>query len=126
MIASSITIGAIFFADLDSEHHVLVDGVACRGSTAAPVGDGPYPSVLVLHDWTGVGDFATRVVGAFERVVSAPRVDAARTAAIGCCFGGTAALLLARTGAAVAAVTSFHVILQPGLGGDAAAITAKV
>ena len=155
-------------ADVDYE----VDGVACRGFTAAPVGDGPYPSVLVLHDWTGVGDyvqmrcemlarlgylafagdvygaetrpsqaeaagvaggyyadpelFATRVVGAFEAMVAAPRVDPARTAAIGYCFGGTAALLLARTGADVAAVSSFHGVLQPGLGGDASAITAKV
>ena len=155
-------------AEVDYE----VDGVACRGFTAAPAGDGPFPAVLVLHDWTGVGDymrmrcemlarlgylalagdvygadvrpgqseaagvaggyyadpalFATRVVGAFEQMVSDPRVDAARTAAIGYCFGGTAALLLARTGADVAAVTSFHGALQPGLGGDASAITAKV
>ena len=148
-----------------------VDGVACRGFTAAPVGDGPHPSVLVLHDWTGVGDyvqmrcemlarlgylafagdvygadvrpdqseaagvaggyygdpalFATRVVGAFEAMLADPRVDAVRTAAVGYCFGGSAALLLARTGADVAAVTSFHGILRPDLG-EASEITAKV
>ena len=155
-------------AEVDYE----VDGVACRGFTAAPAGDGPFPAVLVLHDWTGVGDyvrmrcemlarlgyvafagdvygaevrpgqaeaagvaggyyadpalFATRVVGAFEQMVSDPRADPARTAAIGYCFGGAAALLLARTGADVAAVTSFHGGLQAGFGGDASAITAKL
>ena len=155
-------------ADVDYE----VDGTACRGFTAAPDGDGPFPAVLVLHDWLGVGDyvkmrcemlarlgylafagdvygaevrpsqaeasgvaggyyadpalFATRVVGAFEAMRADPRADAARTAAIGYCLGGAAALLLARTGADVAAVTSFHGGLRPGLGGEASAVTAKV
>jgi dienelactone hydrolase len=41
-----------------------------------------------------------------------PRVDASRTAAFGYCFGGTMALELGRSGAALRAIVGFH----PGLG----------
>jgi len=41
-----------------------------------------------------------------------PRVDAARTAAFGYCFGGTMALELGRSGADLRAIVGFH----PGLG----------
>ena len=50
----------------------------------------------------------TRVKAAHDRLLAHPLVDAARTAAIGFCFGGTTALELARSGANVAGVVSFH------------------
>lgn len=50
-----------------------------------------------------------------------PRTDAARTAAIGFCFGGTVALELARGGADIGCAVSFHGGLsspKPAKGGD--------
>ncbi|GLC25750.1 dienelactone hydrolase family protein [Roseisolibacter agri] len=49
-----------------------------------------------------------RAGGALAALVARPEVDAARTAAIGFCFGGTMALELARDGAALLAVVGFH------------------
>lgn len=160
--------GGVVTADVDYD----VDGTACRGFVAAPAGDGPFPAVLVLHDWLGVGDyvqmrcemlarlgylalagdvygadvrpsqaeapqvagsyygdlplFRTRITGAYQQVLSDPRTDAGRTAAIGYCFGGSAALQLARTSTDVRAVTSFHGSLTPGEDGEAGGITAAL
>jgi dienelactone hydrolase len=50
----------------------------------------------------------SRLEAAWRRLVSEPGVDAARTAAMGHCFGGLAALELARSGADVRAVVSLH------------------
>ena len=52
--------------------------------------------------------------------------DAQRIAAIGYCFGGTTALELARSGAAVAGVVSFHGGLNTPNVGDARQIKTKV
>jgi dienelactone hydrolase len=49
-----------------------------------------------------------RLADALGCMVSLSGVDAARLAAIGFCFGGLAALELARSGAAMRAVVSFH------------------
>ncbi len=49
-----------------------------------------------------------RVRAGYERMIADPSVDASRTAVIGYCFGGSAALEFARTGAAVRGVASFH------------------
>ncbi len=59
-----------------------------------------------------------RVTGALARLAAHSRVDPARLAAIGHCFGGLAALELARTGADVRAVVSYH-------GGLAARVPAR-
>jgi dienelactone hydrolase len=53
-------------------------------------------------------------------------VDGARLAAIGYCFGGTAALELARSGALVAGVVTFHGGLGSPTPADARNIKAKV
>ena len=45
---------------------------------------------------------------ALDRLVASGRVDPSAVAAIGYCFGGTAALELARSGAPLAATVSFH------------------
>jgi dienelactone hydrolase len=55
-----------------------------------------------------------------------PEVDAARTAAIGFCFGGLSVLDLARTGADVAGVVSLHGIFAPPGNTDSNRIKAKV
>src|SRR5687767_674197 len=49
-----------------------------------------------------------RTVTWFEAAASRADVDPARIAAIGYCFGGLCALELARSGAAVKAVVSYH------------------
>lgn len=48
-----------------------------------------------------------------------PRVDSARVAAIGYCFGGTMSLELGRSGAALAAIVGFHAGLATDRPGDA-------
>ena len=68
-----------------------------------------------------------RAAGGLRALTARSEVDAGRVAAIGFCFGGTMALELARSGAALAAVAGFH----SGLGtaapkADAKAIKARV
>jgi dienelactone hydrolase len=50
----------------------------------------------------------TRAKAALDKLVATGKVDAAKTASIGYCFGGTAALELARSGAPLAGTVSFH------------------
>ncbi len=52
--------------------------------------------------------FRRRVNAALDQLKKQPQVDATRTAALGYCFGGTAVLELARSGADVDGVISFH------------------
>ncbi len=56
-----------------------------------------------------------RAQGGLEALTARAEADAGRVAAIGFCFGGTMALELARSGAALAAVVGFH----SGLGSEA-------
>lgn len=65
-----------------------------------------------------------RVAAGFDALMVASGVDASHSAAIGFCFGGFAALELARAGANVAAVGSFHGLLttaRPAKRGDISA-----
>ncbi len=50
----------------------------------------------------------SRARAAFDTLAKNPRVDASKVFAIGYCFGGTTVLELARSGAPVAGVVSFH------------------
>ena len=55
-----------------------------------------------------------------------PHVDRSRLAAIGYCFGGAAAVELARDGAPLAAIAGFHAGILPGTAADNEAIRARV
>ncbi len=67
-----------------------------------------------------------RVNAGLAALVAQPKVDATRTAAIGYCFGGTTVLELARSGAAVTGVVSFHGGLDSPTPADGQHIRAKV
>lgn len=67
-----------------------------------------------------------RAAAALEVLRKDPHVDPARTAAIGYCFGGGTVLELARSGADLSAVVSFHGNLDTPNPADARNIKAKV
>jgi dienelactone hydrolase len=70
----------------------------------------------------------TRIIAAagLDVLLTQPRVDRSRVAAIGYCFGGTLVLELARTGAHLAAIVGFHPGLTTARPNDSANITGKV
>ena len=67
-----------------------------------------------------------RAAAGLEKLASFPQVDPARLAAIGYCFGGTAALELARSGADLAGTVSFHGGLDTPVPADALKIRGRV
>jgi dienelactone hydrolase len=67
-----------------------------------------------------------RAQSALSALLALPRIDGARVAAIGYCFGGTVALELARSGADIKAVIGFHAGLATARPQDAKNIRAKV
>jgi len=67
-----------------------------------------------------------RAQAALDTLRLIPRVDVGRIAAIGYCFGGGVALELARSGANIAGVVSFHGTLDTPRPEDAKLIKAKV
>jgi dienelactone hydrolase len=66
------------------------------------------------------------LAAALDRFSAEQGVDTGRLAAIGYCFGGSSALQLARMGADLRAVVSFHGGLSTGPEGEAEAIKAKL
>lgn len=68
----------------------------------------------------------SRMNAALAQLRNTPRVDSARIAAIGYCFGGMAVLELARSGADIAGVVSFHGSLDTPNPADAKSIRGKV
>jgi len=134
---------------------------------------GKRPGVLVVHEWTGLGDYAKkraeqlaglgyvafavdiygkgvrpdnpkdagaeaskykndrallrrRMAAGLVELEKSPLVDPTRVAAIGYCFGGMAVLELARSGADLAGVVSFHGALDSPTPEDARNIKCKV
>jgi dienelactone hydrolase len=75
-------------------------GIRAKDATEAGQLAGKYKGDLPL--------LRSRARAAFDTLAKDGRVDAARIFAIGYCFGGTAALELARSGAPLAGVVSFH------------------
>lgn len=67
-----------------------------------------------------------RVLAGLEALKALPQVDAARIGAIGFCFGGQCVLELARSGADVRAVVSFHGLLKTREPAQPGAVKAKV
>lgn len=67
-----------------------------------------------------------RAEGGLNALIARAEVDAARTGAVGFCFGGTMALELARGGADVRGVVGFHSGLQASRPQDAGNIRGKV
>lgn len=72
------------------------------------------------------GLLRARAEAGLRRLKEHPLVDAGRLAAIGYCFGGTTVLELARSGAALDGVVSFHGGLATPLPAQAGALKAKV
>ncbi|MHA7984336.1 dienelactone hydrolase family protein [Rathayibacter sp. CAU 1779] len=73
-----------------------------------------------------LGLMRARVQAAYETLAELPQVDESRIVVIGYCFGGTAALEFARTGADIRGVVSFHGRLLTHDPSDADAIRGKV
>lgn len=67
-----------------------------------------------------------RVRAALDKLASVPQVDTARMASMGYCMGGGLSLELARSGAPVRGVVSFHGALQTGAPAVAGQVKAKV
>lgn len=67
-----------------------------------------------------------RAKAALETLKKQPNVDASKIGAIGYCFGGTCSLELARSGADLKAIVSFHGNLKTKTPEDAKNIKAKV
>jgi dienelactone hydrolase len=133
----------------------------------------PRPGVLVVHEWTGLGDYVKmradnlaalgyvafaadiygkgirpsspqqaanqaglykknpklmrqRVAAGLDVLRRQPQCDSRRVAAIGYCFGGTCVLELARSGADVAGIVTFHGGLATSTPADAKNIRGKV
>ena len=63
---------------------------------------------------------------ALDALLAQPMVDRRRIGAIGFCFGGTTCLELARTGASLGAIATFHSGLTVGLPEDAGRLRSKV
>jgi dienelactone hydrolase len=67
-----------------------------------------------------------RATAALKVLQSQPQVDPDKVAAIGYCFGGTTALVLAESGAPLKAVATFHAALPPTTEADAKNIKARL
>jgi dienelactone hydrolase len=96
-----------------------------------------YGKGIVTDDPNQAGQLSNKVKGdldlmraraaaALDQLKSDPRVDPKRIAAIGYCFGGTVALELARSGADLAGVVSFHGGLDTSRPEDAKNIKGKI
>lgn len=75
-------------------------GVKAKNSEEAMKLSGPF--------YQDPGLFRTRAQAALAELLKQPGVDASRVGAMGFCFGGTAVLELARSGADLAGVVTFH------------------
>jgi dienelactone hydrolase len=82
------------------------------------------PSIRALY--ADRAAWRARAQAALDLLLAQAGVDPRRLAAIGFCFGGSTALELARSGAPLAAITTFHASLLPQLPEDAGRVRARV
>jgi len=75
---------------------------------------------------TDPAKFRQRARVALDKLASLPQVDSSRLAAIGYCMGGTFSLELARDGAPLSGVVSFHGGLETQRPAEAGQVKAKV
>ena len=71
-------------------------------------------------------EWRARLACGLAALAAQPHVDSSKLAAIGFCFGGTSAIELARSGAAVKAIVGFHSGLGSGVPADSEHIVASV
>lgn len=102
---------------------VLVADLYGNGATARDI---PHARELMGQLRSDISRWRARAGAAREVLARQGNVDAKRIAAIGYCFGGTTALELARSGAALSAVVSFHGGLASVRPDDARNIKAKI
>ncbi len=82
-------------------------------------------------EWAGPfykdrAELRRRIRAAYSTMLAQPAVDDSKTAAIGYCFGGMAALDLARSGTDLAGIVSFHGGLAPPVPASAEKIKARI
>jgi dienelactone hydrolase len=88
--------------------------------------DLPQAMELIGELRTDPAKLRQRALSAVTALKAQPNVDTSRLAAIGFCFGGTTVLELARGGADLKGVVSFHGGLQTAAPAGAGAVTPKV
>ncbi len=93
-------------------------GVRPKDSGSAGAEAGKYRKDVLL--------FRERLNAGLQTLLKNPNVDPKRVAAIGYCFGGGAALELARSGANIAGVVSFHGSLATTMPAVAGQVKSKV
>jgi len=93
---------------------------------AAQARDLPHALELMNAVRADLGRWRARARAALDALAAQPNVDPGKLHAIGYCFGGSTALELARSGAALGTVVSFHGGLESPKPDDAGKIKAKV
>jgi len=88
--------------------------------------DLPQAMELIGELRTDPAKLRQRALSALAALKAQPNVDGTKLAAIGFCFGGTTVLELARGGAEVRGVVSFHGGLQTAAPAEPGAVTPKV
>lgn len=101
---------------------VATDMYGVGADTASPEASGQHYAMFGENP----GLLRERVVHWFDAVAARADVDAGRVAAIGFCFGGHCVLELARSGADVRAVVSYHGTLTTHAPAQAGAIRGEV
>ncbi|QJD30207.1 dienelactone hydrolase family protein [Methylococcus geothermalis] len=78
------------------------------------LGEGPEQNARLMQPFVSDrGLLQARIIAALDTLRALPEVDPARIAAMGFCFGGLCVLDLARTGADLRGVISFHGLFTP-------------
>jgi dienelactone hydrolase len=112
-------------ADKLAEMGYVAFAVDMYGKGVRPA-DGGQAAALATKYKSDRGLMRERMSAALETLRKVKTVDEKHIAAIGYCFGGTAALELARSGAPVAGVVSFHGGLETPTPQDAKNIKGKI